>query len=374
MVDAANPAMGMAFCVLGGLAGAVFALPFKQVRGWAYESYWLVYAIFGLLLFPWLLAWATVPNLREVLRGAPAPVTLLCLAFGALWGLGGLTWGLMIRYLGIGLGLAIGCGLCSATGTLIPPIVTGNAGELVRDAGSRVVLSGVFVSLAGIALVGAAGKAKERELSEAQKRKAVAEFDFRKGMVVALFSGIASAGMNFGLQSGGALQDAAVRGGTLSTWQGMPVLVVVLFGGFLVNAVWCLAQNARNRTFPDYADRRRPIAGNILFAGLAGVIWALQFVCQKVGEPAMGEIAYIGFAIVMGSAILFSSILGLFLGEWNGVGRRTMCLLALGVAVLLAAFGVMAYGNRMKDQSLRPEIQAERAVRHAVDAAERMRR
>lgn len=218
ILDATNPAVGMILFTCGGLAGAVFALPFKRVKNWAYESYWLFYAIFGLVLFPWALALLTVPNLKEVLTEAPAGVLVRCAGFGALWGLGGLTWGLMIRYLGIGLGLAIGCGLCSATGTLIPPIVTGRMGDLVKDTGSVVVLLGVLGSLAGIAFVGLAGKSKEGELSEEEKKRAVAEFDFKKGMLVALFSGIASAGMNFGLQSGDVLQQAAVRGGTLSTW------------------------------------------------------------------------------------------------------------------------------------------------------------
>ncbi|HHU15085.1 MAG: rhamnose/proton symporter RhaT [Kiritimatiellae bacterium] len=374
MLDTTNPAVGMILFACGGLAGAVFALPFKRVKNWAYESYWLFYAIFGLVLFPWALALLTVPNLKEVLTEAPAGVLVRCAGFGALWGLGGLTWGLMIRYLGIGLGLAIGCGLCSATGTLIPPIVAGKAADLVKDTGSIVVLLGVFGSLAGIALVGLAGKAKESELSEEEKKRAVAEFDFKKGMLVALFSGIASAGMNFGLQSGDVLQEAAVRGGTLSTWQGIPVLVVVLLGGFVVNAAWCLTQNAKNRTFGDYSKGGSLVVPNIFFAGLAGVIWAMQFVCQKVGEPAMGDMAYIGFAIVMGSSIFFSSLVGILLGEWRGVGTKTKTLLGLGIVTLLVSFCVISYGNKLKEQASRPEVMAEKEVQKAVDAVERLQK
>jgi len=359
VTEATNPAVGMVLFTCGGLAGAVFALPFKRVKGWAYESYWLFYAVFGLVLFPWALALLTVPNLLDVLADAPGGVLARCAGFGALWGLGGLTWGLMIRYLGIGLGLAIGCGLCSATGTLIPPVVTGKAGELVADAGSVVVLLGVFGSLAGIAFVGLAGKSKESELSEEQKKKAVAEFDFKKGISVALFSGVASAGMNFGLQSGAVMEKAALAGGADAKWQGIPVLVVVLLGGFAVNAVWCLWQNAKNKTGGDYADAATPVAANIFFAGLAGVIWAMQFVCQKVGEPAMGEdLAYIGFAVVMGAAIFFSSLVGILLGEWKGVGQKTKLLLGLGIATLLVSFCVISYGNKLKGQTGTPEAVA----------------
>lgn len=340
----ANPLVGSLIFALGGLAGAVFAVPFRRIRGVAYESYWLVYALAGLLAFPLVLALATCPGTLKVIAGAGPKTFAQCAGFGALWGLGGLTWGLMIRYLGIGLGLAIGCGLCSATGTLIPPLVTGQAGTLVATAGAKIVLGGVLGSLVGIALVGLAGKFKEGELTEEQKKAAVAEFDFRKGMLVALFSGIASAGMNFGLQSGAALEKAAAAAGTPTAWCGMPVLVVVFWGGLAVNVAWCLWQNGRNGTFADYGRMAKTAAP--AWAALAGVIWACQFACQKIGEPQMGDLKYIGFAVVMGSSIFFSSLLGLLMGEWKGTGAKTKGCLALGILVLLVSFCVISYGTK----------------------------
>lgn len=339
-----NPLFGSLVFALGGLAGAVFALPFRGIKGVKYESYWLFYALSGLLAFPLVLALVTCPSTFKVIGGADPKVLAQCAGFGALWGLGGLTWGLMIRYLGIGLGLAIGCGLCSATGTLIPPIVTGHAGDLVATPGARIVLGGVIGSLLGIALVGLAGKFKEGELTEEQKKASVAEFDFRKGMLVALFSGIASAGMNFGLQSGGALETAAKEAGTPAAWCGMPVLVVVLWGGLVVNVAWCLWQNKRNASFGDYGRMVKSAAPAL--ASLAGVIWACQFACQKIGEPQMGDLKYIGFAVVMGSSIFFSSLLGLFMGEWKGTGAKTKGCLVLGIVVLLASFCVISYGSK----------------------------
>jgi len=331
-----NTTIGTLICALGGLAGAVFALPFRGIKGWKYESYWFVYAIAGLVLFPLALGLATCPDLFKVIGDADGATLARCIGFGALWGLGGLTWGLMIRYLGIGLGLAIGCGLCSATGTLIPPIATGHAADLVKDTAAVVTLASVVVSLLGIVLVGLAGKLKEGELDEEAKKKAVAEFDFKKGMIVAVFSGIASAGMNFGLQSGASLQEAAAKAGAGANWVGIPVLVVVLWGGFIVNAAWCLWQNARNKSFGDYS---RGVSAWVL-AALAGVVWACQFACQKIGEPAMGDMSYISFAVVMGSCVLFSSILGVILGEWKGTGAKTRGALVAGLLVLAASIGI----------------------------------
>ena len=363
-----NPALGVTIFVLGGLAGAVFYLPFKKVKNWAWESYWLFYAVFGLVVVPWVLALSTSPNLLSVLKASPGSVLKYCFLCGAMWGVGGLTWGLMIRYLGVGLGLAIGCGLCSATGTLVPPILKPILERLLGDApaqgplgdaissglaslhgtpAANASLLGVGVSLLGIVLVGMAGMSKENELPEEAKRKAVAEYDFKKGILVAAFSGIMSAGMSFGLQGGGALEQLALTTApvTSNTWRGMPVLVVVLLGGFTVNFLWCLFLNLKNGTIGDYTRKDAPLAGNLLFAGIAGAIWCSQFICFKTGEPAMGPTAYVGWAVLMASAILFSTLLGIFLGEWNGTSSRTRALLATGLLLLLGSSIIAGYSG-----------------------------
>ena len=349
---------GMLIFALGGLAGATFLLPARGVKGWAYETWWLAYVFVGHLCCPAIICWLMVPDFANVVASAPGSVIAKCVLFGALWGVGGLTWGLMVRYLGIGLGLAIGCGLCAATGTILPPVLNGQAASLLFDAsgalvaGKVVVLAGVVGSLAGIGFVGYAGKSKENELPEEEKKKAVAEFDFKKGMVVAVISGVCSACMNLGLQSGGAIESAAyaaaVKAGVVAQgapfpWQGMPVILVVLWGGFAVSALWCLQQNFTHRTFGDYA---RPTARNVLICLAIGVLWVMQFVCTKAGEPLMGDLRYISFAVMMASTIFFSTIVGVATGEWRGTSAKTKGLLALGTLVLVASFTVMSIGSK----------------------------
>lgn len=354
-----NPILGVTIFAIGGLAGAMFYLPFNRVRRWAWESYWLVYAVVGLVVVPVVLALSTSPNLLPVLRAAPGRELVYCFLCGAMWGVGGLTWGLMIRYLGVGLGLAIGCGLCSAAGTLIPPILAGNFGQLYGTASANASLLGVAVSILGIVMVGMAGMSKENELPEEAKKKAVAEYDFKKGLLVAVFSGLMSSGMSFGLQGGAALERLAqsIEPITSPTWRGMPVLVVVLAGGFAVNFVWCLLLNAKNKTFGDYTRRDAPLVANVVLAGLAGAIWCSQFICFKTGEPAMGERAYIGWAVLMASAILFSTLLGILLGEWKGTSGRTRGLLAVGLLLLLASAAIAAYSGYAKQaQPTKPAI------------------
>jgi L-rhamnose-H+ transport protein len=338
-----NTMLGMAVFALGGLAGATFLLPARGVKGWAYESWWMLYVFLGLIVCPPLICYFTVPDFWNVTMTAPWSVLLRCAAFGMMWGVGALAWGLMVRYLGIGLGLAIGCGLCAATGTLIPPIATGHAADLVKDAGAVTVLCGVILSLVGIVFVGLAGKLKEAEMPEEQKKKAVAEFDFKKGVVTAVVAGLFSAGMNFGLQGAEVIENAAVAAGAKECWRGMPVIMVVLWGGFLVESVWCLQQNFKNRTFGDYA---RPSLRNILLCAAIGVMWVMQFVCTKAGEPLMGELKYISFAVMMASTILFSTIIGVFLGEWKGVSAKTKGCLSLGTLIMIAGFIAISLGSK----------------------------
>ena len=344
--------LGMMVFALGGLAGATFLLPARGVKGWAYETWWLCYCLIGHICCPIAICWLMVPDFWSAIASAPVTVLAQCVLFGAIWGVGGLTWGLMVRYLGIGLGLAIGCGLCAATGTLIPPIAQGHAADLVKDAGAIVVLAGVIGSLIGIVFVGLAGKIKEDELPEELKKKAVAEFNFKKGMIVAVISGVCSACMNFGLQSGGVIEkaayDAAVKAGAVApgalfAWQGMPVIMVVLWGGFTVSALWCLQQNLKNRTFGDYA---RPTLRNVGLCVAIGVMWVMQFVCTKAGEPLMGELKYISFAVMMASTIFFSTIVGVVTGEWKGTSAKTRACLTLGTIILVVSFCAISLGSK----------------------------
>ena len=347
-----NALLGMLTFSLGGLAGATFLLPARGVKGWSYETWWLCYCLIGHICCPAIICWIAVPDFWNVVRSAPGTAIAQCVFFGAIWGVGGLTWGLMVRYLGIGLGLAIGCGLCAATGTLIPPIAQGHAADLVKDTGAIIVLAGVIGSLVGIVFVGLAGKIKENELPEEIKKKAVAEFNLRKGMVVAVISGVCSACMNFGLQSGGCIEKAAyeaavkagvVKAGELFAWQGMPVIMVVLWGGFAVSALWCLQQNFKYWSFGDYL---RPSFRNVGLCAAIGVMWVMQFVCTKAGEPLMGDLKYISFAVMMASTIFFSTIVGVVTGEWKGTSAKTRGCLTLGTLILVASFCAISLGSK----------------------------
>lgn len=351
----ATPFWGVLLYVTGGLAGASFYLPFKKVRNWAWESYWMIYCVTALVVVPWGLAFAKSPNVVSVLAATPWKTLLLCYLFGAMWGAGGLTWGLMIRYLGVGLGIAIGCGLCAAVGTLVPPLVQGEFNDLVAKPGGTAalaaLLAGVLVSLLGIVVTGAAGISKEREMSDQQKKASVAEFHFTKGMAVAVFSGVMSAGMSFGVRTADAViapLALKTQPATTALWSGLPGLVVILLGGFTVNAVWTLLLNLKNRTLADYTKPQTPLAGNYLFSALAGVLWYSQMVLYTMGDSKIGAYKFSGWSVFMSAQILFSTLWGIALWEWKGTSPRTQRLLATGLAILVASLVLIGYGNYLK--------------------------
>jgi len=347
--------LGVGLYVLGGLAGASFYLPLQKVKKWSWESSWMIYAISGLVIVPWVLAIVLSPYLFNVLGHAETRTLLWCFAFGAMWGIGGLTWGLMIRYLGVGLGLAIGAGVCASVGTVLPPIFSRTFLPLLHSAsGSGIcILAGVGIAVAGIVFVGLAGMSKEKELSAEEKTQGVAEYNFPLGLALAVFSGVMSSGMALGIRNGDSIKALAekIEPNSAVTWRGLPVLVVVLAGGALINIGYCLLLNFRNRSAANYRDASSPLASNYSLAAAAGLIWYLQFLLLTIGDGHLRSFAFSGFSILMSSMILFSTIFGILLREWQGTTGKTRGLLALGLAILLTSVAVIGYGNYLDSQS-----------------------
>lgn len=281
----ANPLLGVVFHWLGGLASGSFYVPYRGVRNWAWEVYWLVGGFFSWIIAPWILASVNTNDLLAVLREAPTSSLAWAYFWGAMWGFGGLTFGLTMRYLGMSLGMGVALGYCAAFGTLMPPLFHGEFGSKVLGTPSgRVILFGVLVCLVGIAIAALAGLSKEREMTEEEKRRTIKEFHFTKGLLVATFSGVLSASFAYGLDAAAPIAALSAAHGTRAIWTGLPKLCVVLLGGFTTNLVWCALLAARNRTGYQFwspvlraespqGENETPIPRlrNYLFSALAGV-------------------------------------------------------------------------------------------------------
>ena len=362
-----NPFLGLCFHWLGGLASGSFYVPFRGVRRWSWETFWLVGGVFSWIIAPVAGAFCNTRDVLAVLGETPASTLFWTYFFGVMWGFGGLTFGLTMRYLGMSLGMAVALGYCAVFGTLIPPMFHGVfMTSVLGTTSGRIILAGVGVCVLGIVIAGYAGKTKEGEMSREQKLETVKEFNFRKGILVATFSGIMSACFSFGLDAGTPIKKLTMAHGTPAIWQGLPVLIVILLGGFTTNFVWCVLLNVRNRTGYQYFSRVPraqsppavarangeggdpggvPLGRNYLFSALAGVVWYFQFFFYSMGETQMGVYKFSSWTLHMASIIIFSSVWGIALHEWKGASPRARGLLFLGLAVLIFSTFIVGFGN-----------------------------
>ncbi len=346
-----QPFLGILFHAIGGLAAASFYLPYRRVRQWSWETYWIVGGVFSWLIAPLAAALIIVPRTFEILRAAPTAALLNAWLLGVLWGMGGLTFGLSMRYLGIALGYAVALGFCAAFGTLVPPLWDGQLGALATSTSGRWILGGIALCLLGIAFSGNAGLGKERDLSTDKKKETVKEFSFGKGMLVAFACGLLSACMSFAFRAGTPVVESAIALGVPSLWAALPLLVVILLGGLATNLIWCLILNARHRTFGEYIGRTAepaptPLVRNILLCALSGLAWYLQFFFYSMGESRMGaQLHFSSWTLHMSAIIIFSTIWGLWLHEWRGVTARTRGWIAAGLGTLIVSTLIVGYGN-----------------------------
>ncbi len=332
-----DPLLSIVLMSIGCICASSFYVPIRKIKEWSWESYWLVQGIFSWIIVPIFFAWITVPSgtLGSIIDQSSSTSKLLAVFYGILWGVGGLTFGLTMRYLGIALGQSIALGLCAAIGTLIPPIISGQ--NLFADRSGILILLGVTVSLVGIAIIGYAGSLKNKNMSEESRKAAVKEFALKKGILIAILSGVMSACFNFGLTAGEPLRQAALANGANPLFAKNPVIMFVTLGGFITNFIYCVFLNIKNNTYKDYFT----VSGSVLFnngiyAMLGGTLWYMQFFFLGMGESKLPTaMMAFSWSILMSLNITFSNIWGILLKEWKDAGKKTIVVLVIGLIVLV---------------------------------------
>jgi len=359
--------LGVIFHFIGGFASGSFYIPYKKVKGWSWESYWIIGGLFSWLIVPPLAAYLTIPGFIDIIKQTDTSTLGITYLFGLLWGIGGLTYGLGVRYLGVSLGSSIILGLCMVFGSLIPSVyydVFPKEGKdtfsmLIGSIWGLIVLAGLIVCIIGIIFCGKAGMMKEKQLSagainDSHGLKMKTEYKFGLGLFVSMVSGVLSACFNFGLESGKPM--AMVANEVWSTahpgegeflFRNNVIYVVLLWGGLTTNFIWCMILNARNKTFGDYSNKKTPLMSNYLFAALAGTTWFLQFFFYGMGESKLGNGAS-SWILHMAFIILVANMWGLVLKEWKGANKKTITTVIVGIITIILSVLLVGYGNSIK--------------------------
>ena len=324
--------IGLLIIAVGAFCQSSSYVPINRIKKWSWESYWIVQGVFAWLVFPFLGALLAVPeghSLFEIYAAHPTDA-LWAMFFGVLWGVGGLTFGLSMRYLGVALGQSVALGTCAGLGTILTPIFTGNTSDLTTP-----VLVGVVVTLLGIGIIGYAGSLKSASLSEEEKKKAVKDFNFTKGITVALLAGFMSVCFSIGLGFGESLffEESA------EIYKTLPATFMVTLGGFMTNAVYCFYQNGKNKTWGDYGQTSLYL-NNVLFCALAGILWYSQFFGLSLGKGFLTSspaLLTFSWCILMSLNVTFSNVWGIILKEWKGCSQKTIITLLIGLVVLIVS-------------------------------------
>ena len=354
--------LGIFYHLIGGVASGSFYVPYKKVKGWSWETYWLAGGLFSWLIIPPIAAWATIPDFVAIICQASFDTLFWTFFWGVLWGIGGLMYGLGMRYLGMSLGNSVLLGFTSAFGALAPPIYYDLANvqdkvtfsDLLASTWGNVILVGVVLCLIGIYVCGKAGYQKEEELPEEKKQESVKEFNLKKGLVICILSGILSAGFNYGIEAGYPMAERANDIWKAANpdeninylFKNNVIYVVLLWGGLATNFIWCMVLSTRNKSFGDYSNTNTPLLKNYLFCALAGTSWFLQYLFYGMGESKLGN-GSSSWILHMAFIILVANGWGFALGEWSGVSRKTRNTIIAGIILIILAVVVVGYGNSL---------------------------
>jgi L-rhamnose-H+ transport protein len=334
-----NILFGILLIATGAFSAGSFAVPFGKIKGWQWETYWMVYSLGAYIILPLLACLIFAPAFITIIRSTPGDTLLLVFLLGAVYGIGNLSFGLALRYLGLSLGYALSLGLMLAIGTLIPPMIDGRLQVMIESSGGNLLLAGIAVAAVGIAFSAWAGIAKDKSVTKEKKQESVTEFNLAKGVLAALLVGITGSAMALGFEQGLPISAIAGQSGIDPLFVMMPVYMVLFWGTFTSTLIWCLFLGIKNRSIKNYtqAKNSKTLVLNYGFGLLAGVLWFSQFIFYGMGQSKMGPFTFTSWGILMALTIGFASVWGLIRGEWKGASVKVYVIMALSLLILIAA-------------------------------------
>ncbi len=330
--------IGLGLVLLGGFLQGSFALPMKPMTRWRWENTWLVYAIAGMLILPWVMAWMTVPHLPQAFLGAPGHILAAVALFGFGWGVGSTLFGLGIHRVGMALTFAVVLGITASLGSLLPLAVL-HPEELPTRQGAF-LLAGLAIVILGIVLCALAGRRRERETSRESAKTGSGGFGV--GLAICILSGIFSAMLNFSFVFGTPLDQAARAQGATPAMASNAIWALALSAGFLANAGYCVYLLQKNRTWGLLTQPGVP-KRYWLGAMVMGLVWFFGISFYGMGATELGALGgVLGWPVFMAMNIIAANLWGAATGEWKGTSRTTYGYSWAGISALLIAIYVIS--------------------------------
>lgn len=335
---------GIGWHMVGAASAASFYAPIEKVKKWSWETTWAVAGIFSWILLPIGVSLLLLPHFGAFYASIPSGVLWKVALFGAMWGIGNVNYGLTMRHLGMSLGIGVAIGVTLVVGTIVPPLLHGQATTLFHTRGGLMNMAGVVVALIGVAIVSYAGHQKESQLKSGEPT----EFNVVLGLALAVMCGIFSSGMSFALDAAQPIQAAALQVGVKQLYSALPAYVFIMGGGAVVNLTYCffrLATVPKISLKRDLAQPNNTLLKNGVMAATGGIMWYLQFFFYAWGASNIPQrLSYVNWMLHMSGYVLFGGIVGLALGEWTGVTSRPIRLLWVGILVIIAAANLVGLG------------------------------
>jgi L-rhamnose-H+ transport protein len=340
---------GILLIALGAFASGSFAVPFGKIKGWNWETYWMVFSVGAYIIFPLIACLVFAPGFVQIIGSTPSGTLLTVFLLGALYGVGNLSFGLALRYLGLSLGYALSLGLMLAIGTLIPPAIDGRLQVMMQGKGGTLLITGIVVACFGIALSAWSGILKDKIVSDTKKKESIGEFNLVKGAMAAVLVGFTGSAMSLGFEQGNSISDIAVKQGVNPLFAMMPMFIVLFAGTFVTTIGWCLYLGIKNNSLRNYlrAASSKVLTGNYLYGLLAGLLWFSQLIVYGMGKSKMGPFTFTSWGILMALTIVCATVWGLMRKEWKGASAKIYVMMILSLLIIIASSFLIGISGSM---------------------------
>lgn len=331
--------IGILLIALGAFSSGSFAVPFGKIKGWSWETYWMVFSLGAYIIFPLIACLVFAPGFVQIIKATPSGTLLTVFLLGALYGVGNLSFGLALRYLGLSLGYALSLGLMLGIGTLIPPAIDGRLQVMMQGKGGTMLIMGIVVACIGIAISAWSGILKDKTVSDAKKQESIGEFNLIKGVMAAVLVGFTGSAMSLGFEQGNPISEIAASQGVDPLFTMMPMMIVLFSGTFLTTIVWCIYLGTKNDSLKNYlqASSSKILTWNYLFGFLAGLLWFSQFIVYGMGKSKMGPFTFTSWGILMALTIVCATVWGILRKEWKGAPAKVWVLMVLSLLIIIAS-------------------------------------